>query len=151
MFTVQWFRAKSVLKARYTIWDEIPCKAGATKYATDEGLSPPLKKMECLSTSFGGAMKGYGWQQVIFLLIPAKWRESLMYSITELIQGFSNVWLSFFLLGMKVFVHGGAATPLPLLDAVAKRGKEVGLKNVELIHIHTEGSGEMVKPEYDGE
>ena len=151
MFTVQWFRAKSVLKARYTIWDEIPCKAGATKYATDEGLSPSLKKMECLSTSFGGAMKGYGWQQVIFLLIPAKWRESLMYSITELIQGFSNVWLSFFLLGMKVFVHGGAATPLPLLDAVAKRGKEVGLKNVELIHIHTEGSGELVKPEYDGE
>lgn len=52
---------------------------------------------------------------------------------------------------MKVFVHGGAATPLPLLDAVAKRGKEVGLKNVELIHIHTEGSGEVVKPEYDGE
>ena len=91
MYTVQWFRAKSVLMARYTIWDEISCKAGATKYATDEGLSPPLKKMECLSTSFGGAMKGYGWQQVIFLLIPAKWRESLMYSITELIQGFSNV------------------------------------------------------------
>lgn len=46
--------------ARYTIWDEIPCKAGATKYATDEGLSPPLKKMECLSASFCGAMKGYG-------------------------------------------------------------------------------------------
>ena len=91
MFTVQWFRAKSVLMARYTIWDEIPCKAGATKYATDEGLSPPWKKMECLSASFGGAMKGYGWQPVIFLLIPAKWRESLMYSITELIQGFSNV------------------------------------------------------------
>ena len=57
----------------------------------------------------------------------------------------------FFLLEMKVFVHGGAATPLPLLDAVAKRGKEVGLKNVKLIHIHTEGSGEVVKPEYDGE
>lgn len=91
MYTVQWFRAKSVLMARYTIWDEIPCKAGATKYATDEGLSPPWKKMECLSASFGGAMKGYGWQPVIFLLIPAKWRESLMYSITELIQGFSNV------------------------------------------------------------
>ena len=88
MFTVQWFRAKSVLKARYTIWDEIPCKAGATKYATDEGLSPPLKKMECLSTSFSGAMKGYGWQQVIFLLISSKWRESLMDSITELIQVF---------------------------------------------------------------
>ena len=44
MFTVQWFRAKSVLMARYTIWYEIPCKVGATKYATDEGLSLPLKK-----------------------------------------------------------------------------------------------------------
>ena len=53
-------------------------------------------------------------------------------------------------LGMKVFVHGGAATPLPLLDAVAKRGKEAGLKNVELIHILTEGPGEVVQPEYDG-
>ncbi|KAJ7358896.1 hypothetical protein OS493_020734 [Desmophyllum pertusum] len=52
--------------------------------------------------------------------------------------------------GMKVFVHGGAATPLPLIDAVAKRGKEAGLKNVELIHILTEGPGEIVQPEYDG-
>ena len=51
---------------------------------------------------------------------------------------------------MKVFVHGGAATPLPLLDAVAKRGKEAGLKDVELIHIHTEGPGAVVQPEYDG-
>ena len=75
-----------------------------------------------------------------------------MDSITELIQGFFfQCLIVFFLLEMKVFVHGGAATPLPLLDAVAKRGKEVGLKNVKLIHIHTEGSGEVVKPEYDGE
>ena len=74
-----------------------------------------------------------------------------MDSITELIQGFFQCLIVFFLLEMKVFVHGGAATPLPLLDAVAKRGKEVGLKNVEVIHIHTEGSGELVKPEYDGE
>lgn len=66
-------------------------------------------------------------------------------------SGFFQCLNVFFFIGMKVFVHGGAATPLPLLDAVAKRGKEVGLKNVELIHIHTEGSGELVKPEYDGE
>lgn len=51
---------------------------------------------------------------------------------------------------MKVFVHGGAATPLPLLDAMAQRGKEAGLKDVELIHIHTEGPGVVVEPEYDG-
>lgn len=53
-------------------------------------------------------------------------------------------------LGMKVFVHGGAATPIPLLEAMAQRGKEVGLKDVELIHIHTEGTGVFVEPEFDG-
>lgn len=37
----------------------------------------------------------------------------------------------------RVFVHGGAATPLPLLDALYERvGK---LENVELIHIHLMG------------
>ena len=58
--------------------------------------------------------------------------------------------LLFVVLGMKVFVHGGAATPSPLLDALAERGKEAGLKDIELIHIHTEGSWVVVEPEYDG-
>lgn len=52
--------------------------------------------------------------------------------------------------GMKVFVHGGAATPIPLLEAMAQRGKDAGLKDVELIHIHTEGTGIFVEPEFDG-
>lgn len=52
--------------------------------------------------------------------------------------------------GMKVFVHGGAATPLPLLDALAKRGQEAQLKNVELIHIHTEAHDKVVSPEFEG-
>ena len=51
---------------------------------------------------------------------------------------------------MKVFVHGGAATPIPLLDALARRGQEAQLKNVELIHIHTEGHDTVVSPEFEG-
>lgn len=54
-------------------------------------------------------------------------------------------------IGMKVFVHGGAATPIPLLDALARRGQEAQLKNVELIHIHTEGHDTVVSPEFEGE
>lgn len=52
--------------------------------------------------------------------------------------------------GMKVFVHSAAATPLPLVAAMAKWGKKAGLKNVEVIHIHTEGPGEHGRPEYEG-
>ena len=58
--------------------------------------------------------------------------------------------ITFLSLGMKVFVHGGAATPLPLLDALAKRGQEAQLKNVELIHIHTEAHDKVVSPEFEG-
>lgn len=39
--------------------------------------------------------------------------------------------------GQRVFVHGGAATPLKLLDALYERRSE--LENVELIHIHLMG------------
>lgn len=39
--------------------------------------------------------------------------------------------------GERVFVHGGAATPLLLLDALYERRTE--LNNVELIHIHLMG------------
>lgn len=40
--------------------------------------------------------------------------------------------------GQRVFVHGGAATPVTLLNALYSRRAE--LENVELIHIHLEGS-----------
>ena len=52
--------------------------------------------------------------------------------------------------GMRVFVHGCAATPLTLLYALAKHGVDAKLKDVELIHIHTEGPGICVQPQYDG-
>jgi 4-hydroxybutyrate CoA-transferase len=39
---------------------------------------------------------------------------------------------------MRVFVHGGAAVPLRLLDALVAEAPR--LRDVELIHLHTEGS-----------
>lgn len=51
---------------------------------------------------------------------------------------------------MRVFIHGCAATPLALLEAMAKHGKKENLKNVETIHIHTEGPAIHTKPEYQG-
>ncbi|MDH3628888.1 MAG: 4-hydroxybutyrate CoA-transferase [Acidobacteriota bacterium] len=48
--------------------------------------------------------------------------------------------------GQRIFVHGGVATPLALVDAlVAQRER---LRNVELIHLHTEGPAEYANPEY---
>ncbi len=38
--------------------------------------------------------------------------------------------------GMRVFVHGAAATPSPLLDALCERAD---LESVSLYHLHTEG------------
>jgi acyl-CoA hydrolase len=52
--------------------------------------------------------------------------------------------------GMKVFVHGCAATPLVLLEALVKHGVTGKLRNVEMIHIHTEGPGLYARPEYNG-
>lgn len=52
--------------------------------------------------------------------------------------------------GMNVFVHGVAATPLDLLDAAARHAKIEKLKDIKMIHIHTEGPGIYGKPEYDG-
>ena len=49
-----------------------------------------------------------------------------------------------------MFVHSAAATPIPLVNAMCKWGKKAGLKDVEVIHIHTEGPGEYAEPEYDG-
>lgn len=39
--------------------------------------------------------------------------------------------------GMRVFVHGAAATPAPLLDALAARAD---LEGVRVYHLHTEGA-----------
>jgi acyl-CoA hydrolase len=49
--------------------------------------------------------------------------------------------------GMRVFVHGAAATPTELLDALAARES---LRDVELVHMHLEGRCDFVKPECEG-
>jgi acyl-CoA hydrolase len=46
--------------------------------------------------------------------------------------------------GMRVFVHGGAATPTPLLDALTARAD---LDGVLLYHMHTEGPAPWTHPD----
>src|SRR5262245_44545723 len=45
--------------------------------------------------------------------------------------------------GARVFVHGAAATPTPLLDALAAR---TNLENVSLYHLHLAGPCAFVEP-----
>ncbi len=47
--------------------------------------------------------------------------------------------------GEQVFVHGGAATPSVLLDALVARAPE--LEGVSMVHFHTEGPGPHLAPE----
>ena len=49
--------------------------------------------------------------------------------------------------GMRVFVHGAAATPPPLLDAMARR---TDLVDVTVYHLHTEGDMAFVAPGHHG-
>jgi acyl-CoA hydrolase len=49
--------------------------------------------------------------------------------------------------GMKVFVHGAAATPTPLLDALTRR---TDIENVTLYHLHTGGPAPFVDPAHRG-
>jgi len=46
--------------------------------------------------------------------------------------------------GMRVFVHGAAATPTPLVNAMAARSD---LENVRLYHLHTTGPAPFAEPE----
>jgi 4-hydroxybutyrate CoA-transferase len=46
--------------------------------------------------------------------------------------------------GMRVFLHGAAATPTPLIDALAAR---TDLERVETIHLHLEGRIAVAEPE----
>jgi acyl-CoA hydrolase len=45
--------------------------------------------------------------------------------------------------GMTVFLHGAAATPVPLVEALAAR---TDLENVRIVHLHTEGTACYVAP-----
>ena len=47
--------------------------------------------------------------------------------------------------GQQLFVHGGAATPSVLLDALVARASE--LRDVGIIHIHTEGPAPHLAPD----
>ena len=47
--------------------------------------------------------------------------------------------------GQQLFVHGGAATPSVLLDALTRRAGE--LRDVGVIHLHTEGPAPHLAPE----
>jgi acyl-CoA hydrolase len=49
--------------------------------------------------------------------------------------------------GMKVFVHGAAATPTPLLEALCKRQD---LENVSLYHLHLAGDIPFPDPVHEG-
>jgi acyl-CoA hydrolase len=45
--------------------------------------------------------------------------------------------------GMTVFLHGAAATPNPLINALAER---TDLERVRIVHLHTEGNAPYVAP-----
>ena len=47
--------------------------------------------------------------------------------------------------GMRVFIHGAAATPTPLIEALCRRGDLTG---VRLYHLHTTGPMPCVAPEH---
>jgi 4-hydroxybutyrate CoA-transferase len=49
--------------------------------------------------------------------------------------------------GMKVFLHGGCATPTPLVEALARR---TDLTDVTLYHLHTMGPAPFAAPEQAG-
>jgi 4-hydroxybutyrate CoA-transferase len=49
--------------------------------------------------------------------------------------------------GMTLFVHGAAATPTPLLEALCRRRD---LTDVTLYHLHTSGPAPFVEPEHHG-
>ncbi len=48
--------------------------------------------------------------------------------------------------GDRVFIHGGAATPHVLIDAMVARASE--LRNVEIVHLHTMGPAPYADAEY---
>src|SRR5688500_20278912 len=49
--------------------------------------------------------------------------------------------------GMRIFIHGAAATPTPLIDALARR---TDLENVQTYHLHLEGKIAIAQEECRG-
>lgn len=50
--------------------------------------------------------------------------------------------------GDRVFVHGAAATPSPLIEALCRR---TDLREVTLVHLHTAGESAFGRAEYEGQ
>ena len=50
--------------------------------------------------------------------------------------------------GMRVFIHGAAATPTTLLDALTRR---TDLEGVTVYHLHTAGPAPFAEPDKDGQ
>jgi acyl-CoA hydrolase len=50
--------------------------------------------------------------------------------------------------GDRIYIHSVAAAPQILIDALVARKEE--LRNVEIVHLHTEASAPYVEPEYQG-
>src|SRR6187455_1199302 len=61
-------------------------------------------------------------------------------SAAEAVAGISS--------GQQIYLHGGAATPSLLLDALVARANE--LEDVRIVHLHTEGPGPHLAPEMAG-
>lgn len=55
--------------------------------------------------------------------------------------------------GFRVYVHAASAFPQTLIDALVRRAdaeNEDGLRNVEIVHLHTNGEAPYLRPEYAG-
>lgn len=52
--------------------------------------------------------------------------------------------------GQRIFVHGGAATPSELLEALAERVRAGELADLEVVHMHAEGPAPHLAPDLVG-
>jgi len=72
------------------------------------------------------------------MLEPANWRDAAT-SADEVLRHVKS--------GDRVFVHGASATPVALLDALARR---TDLEGVRLYHLHVLGECGFARPEHEG-
>ena len=74
------------------------------------------------------------------VLEPSTWKPGLrkLVSASEAVQVIES--------GNRVYIHGMAAAPQALINAMTARAGE--LRDVEIIHMHTEGGAPYAAPEY---
>ena len=89
-------------------------------------------------------------RKLVQKLITLGAMKRMLINITKvhclMIELLQPIWV----LGDRVFIQGAAATPLPLINAMAEHGKSAGLRNVEVVHIHTDGEAKYASKEYEG-